>query len=660
MKFRGSFGTTRRRTTAAVATALTAVGVLAVSLAPASASSSGPPTITADQGLYPAFNPAIHDYVIRCTGAPVQMSVNSPDGWGVSVDGSPMQRFAFNQSVPLATGQEFTFSVLHSHVTTTYYVRCMPRDFVNYTFTSNGTAPYTMFAVDGATGNYTTVMDSNGVPIWWMRTSSGATDSQVLPDGTYGFWDHGTAVDEIYSLSGQPIRSLVAQNGATDQHELLLLENHDYIIDSYVNRSGVNLSQFGGPTNTTVIDGEAEEITPSGQVVWVWNSSQHTSLSDTPQAWYDRQATFGAPYDIFHLNAVAPRINTIMISARHNDAVYGIDKPTGNILWKLGGTTRPESLTVVGDPQGSYPFGGQHDSRWQPDGSITVHDNNFGQAGQQPRVVHFSINPTNHTATYLDSFRDPSVTSALCCGSARRFSNGDTLVSWGYNPLVAMYDLSGHQLFGLHFPSSFSYRAIPVPPQVSITQLRSGMDAQFPRPVGGASKVPGAAFTASSSSTQVATPVSLDGSASTVSATGPVSYTWDFGDGHSGSGELASHSYKRPGLYTVRLTVRDGAGLADTASHAVTVREGAPLAPQARFLAPGATQAGHSVAFDGSDSLAQRATLVSYRWSFGDGGTASGEMVAHTYSQPGRYRVSLTVITSAGARNTRTETVQVR
>jgi PKD repeat protein len=40
-----------------------------------------------------------------------------------------------------------------------------------------------------------------------------------------------------------------------------------------------------------------------------------------------------------------------------------------------------------------------------------------------------------------------------------------------------------------------------------------------------------------------------------------VSYQWDFGDGGSGTGPTVFHEYAKPGVYTLRLTVRDGSGL---------------------------------------------------------------------------------------------------
>lgn len=57
----------------------------------------------------------------------------------------------------------------------------------------------------------------------------------------------------------------------------------------------------------------------------------------------------------------------------------------------------------------------------------------------------------------------------------------------------------------------------------------------------------------------------------------PLLYSWDFGDGHTGSGGPgASHAYADDGPYTVRLTVRDVAGLEGSAQTTVTVVNVAP------------------------------------------------------------------------------------
>lgn len=54
---------------------------------------------------------------------------------------------------------------------------------------------------------------------------------------------------------------------------------------------------------------------------------------------------------------------------------------------------------------------------------------------------------------------------------------------------------------------------------------------------------------------------------------GIVNYTWDFGDGTHGYGNIVSHRYSKPGNYKVTLIVRDAIGNENTTSIMVTVEE---------------------------------------------------------------------------------------
>ncbi|MGY1673856.1 PKD domain-containing protein, partial [Geodermatophilus sp. SYSU D00710] len=67
---------------------------------------------------------------------------------------------------------------------------------------------------------------------------------------------------------------------------------------------------------------------------------------------------------------------------------------------------------------------------------------------------------------------------------------------------------------------------------------------------------PTAAFTTSVADLRVA----VDGSASADTDGRVVSHAWDFGDGATGTGATASHTYAAAGTYTVRLTVTDDDG----------------------------------------------------------------------------------------------------
>lgn len=66
--------------------------------------------------------------------------------------------------------------------------------------------------------------------------------------------------------------------------------------------------------------------------------------------------------------------------------------------------------------------------------------------------------------------------------------------------------------------------------------------------------------------------ITFDGSKSTDNGE-IVSYAWDFGDGSTGVGKSATHSYSKAGTYTVKLVVTDEEGLTGSATISVKINE---------------------------------------------------------------------------------------
>jgi len=127
-----------------------------------------------------------------------------------------------------------------------------------------------------------------------------------------------------------------------------------------------------------------------------------------------------------------------------------------------------------------------------------------------------------------------------------------------------------------------------------------------------------------------------------------VSYAWDFGDGATASSEVTSYAYTEPGSYTVSLLVIDATGSACRVEQLLEVRVG-DLAPQPVISASAEeAEVGTIVRFDATDSFDQDGVIVAYAWEFGDGETSGGDSTAHSYAQPGSYRVQLTVTDDSG------------
>ena len=162
---------------------------------------------------------------------------------------------------------------------------------------------------------------------------------------------------------------------------------------------------------------------------------------------------------------------------------------------------------------------------------------------------------------------------------------------------------------------------------------------------------PTPSFTVIPTSPAAFTDVRFDGSASTAGLGASITnYLWDFGDGATGTGVIATHQYNAIGNYLVRLTVTDSQGRS-TQSATQTLTVSAGVLPTASFVySPTAPVAGSSVFFNGTLSTAGAGhRIVSYRWSWGDGKAAgSGSSASHIYTAPGTYVVVLTVTDEAG------------
>jgi PKD repeat protein len=81
-------------------------------------------------------------------------------------------------------------------------------------------------------------------------------------------------------------------------------------------------------------------------------------------------------------------------------------------------------------------------------------------------------------------------------------------------------------------------------------------------------------------------------------------------------------------------------------------------------VTPSTANAGTELSFDASGSVVSNMPedniAVGWSWDFGDGETAKGETVTHTYAKAGTYTVKLTVTDSAGRSATVEEPLVVK
>jgi PKD repeat protein len=134
----------------------------------------------------------------------------------------------------------------------------------------------------------------------------------------------------------------------------------------------------------------------------------------------------------------------------------------------------------------------------------------------------------------------------------------------------------------------------------------------------------------------------------------PLTYTWNFGDGNTGTGASPTHVFANSGVYTATVSVSDGSAVT-TATETVTVLD---VAPMTVVSGPATAVPGQpaTFTFSASDpSPADMAASFTYHINWGDSttqtvvGAASGVQVSHVFAATGGLSVAATATATDGA-----------
>lgn len=416
--------------------------------------------------LTPAFSQDVEDYCIRCRAGANAVNVTVTDMQGV-------------ESTPITLVEDQTVNVRGL-----YRIRCLPHDFPAITvgYPTLGSVPTPgYYLVNSLT--YAMALDVRGTPVWYargpqvMNVDSVATNTiSYMPLGIGPFGHDDNNHFEIHQLDASTLTSLVAVGTPTDFHEFLLLPNGNHMIFAYFIETDVDLTGLGtyGP-GQTIGDPVVQEIDPSGVVVWSWRAIDHldpATESLEPLAFFINGVTV---VDVFHFNSIdVDASDNLLISARYTNSIYYVDRETGKVQWKLGGTSAnkdgAQSIQIVNDPQGTFSM--QHDARFTPNGHITLFDDHGASPGVA-RGVEYELDLAANTATMV--FQTLGTVPAQAEGSFRRYPDGHSVIGWGLSKndprVFTEVDALGNDVMDVGLGGKDSYRAV----KVRLSQLDIGV-----------------------------------------------------------------------------------------------------------------------------------------------------------------------------------------
>ncbi|MGA2667611.1 MAG: aryl-sulfate sulfotransferase [Ignavibacteria bacterium] len=336
----------------------------------------------------------------------------------------------------------------------------LPSDFPRMTITQHGqTAPGYIFISNLFFGNipttppYLMILDNSGAPVFYRKTPGDCFDFK-LQNNLITYYDGASlqyyAMDSVYHV----VDSFKCGNGyITDLHELRLLPNRHAFLMSYDTES-VDMSRIvqDGDHNARVSGLIIQELDENKNVIFQWRSWDHFQITD---ATHENMTAHSIDY--VHGNALEfDNDGNIILSSRHMDEITKIDHQTGQILWRMGG--KNNQFTFINDPIG---YSHQHAIRILDNGHFTMFDNGNYHNPPFSRALEYVVDEHTKTVSLVWQFRHNPDIYGGAMGYVQRFSNGNTLIGWGYaDPSVTEVRPDGSVVYELSLAlSTFSYRA---------------------------------------------------------------------------------------------------------------------------------------------------------------------------------------------------------
>ncbi|MEA2496209.1 MAG: hypothetical protein QOJ29_4120 [Thermoleophilaceae bacterium] len=250
-------------------------------------------------------------------------------------------------------------------------------------------------------------------------------------------------------------------------HEFFITKGGHALVTGYKYLPHRDLSAAGGGTDQTLLDsGVLEYDIATGKLLKAWSADEHIPMTD---GYPPANPNNPNAYDPWHINSIdVDAADNWLVSMRNTWTIYKVNSTTGAIDWRIGG--KHSDFAVPDD----IAFAFQHDARWQPNGQISIFDNDCcgfipqpsgppkaapPVHGTQSRGLVFKVDETAKTVSFVTDRKLYTLISGTQ-GNFRMLSNGNSFAGWGQQPFYSEFSKTGKLLLSVRYPDqNESYRA---------------------------------------------------------------------------------------------------------------------------------------------------------------------------------------------------------
>ncbi|MFQ1003613.1 PKD domain-containing protein, partial [Modestobacter sp. SSW1-42] len=405
---------------------------------------------------------------------------------------------------------------------------------------TRGSTTVTVASTGSLGGTYAQTVRADGATDQWrLGEASGATS-----------YDYASAGLDLQAASGVTRGAAGALAGDTDRASSF---------DGTSNGYASTRAPLAGPNTFTLEALVKTTSSRGGKIIGFGDKATGTSSN------YDRHVYLdNSGYVYFGVNQSALR--TLKSPARINDGrwhqVVATLSPSGMVLFVDGKQVASRTDTTSGQPyKGYWRVGGDTTAGWSGAGTSGQLNGQIDEVAVYPTALTAAQVANHHAAATTGKGANLVPTAAFTSSASQLTVSVDGSTSADTDGKVATYAWDfGDGATGTGATASHTYTAGGTfTVTLTVTDDR-GATGTATRQVTVTAPPPNAAPTASFSARADRLVASFDAAASGDTDGKVATYAWDFGDGATGTGATASHTYTAGGTFTVTLTVTDDRG----------------------------------------------------------------------------------------------------
>ena len=212
--------------------------------------------------------------------------------------------------------------------------------------------------------NFMAILDESLEPYWYIKSVNlGGLDFKPSHDYVSYFNKNHTEWI-IIDKNMLEIDTIACTSGLTDYHDIILLANGGYIIQSY-DSLYVDMSEIiNGGNENTKIKGilRIQEFNQNHDLVFDWFAFEHLNIQN-----YTNLNLTNSEFTWMHGNSLEIDYDeNLIFSDRRSSQIVKINRESGDILWIFGGPLN--QFEIINDPFDG--FSKQHDARRIENGNI--------------------------------------------------------------------------------------------------------------------------------------------------------------------------------------------------------------------------------------------------------------------------------------------------